>query len=50
MGKARDDVRPGLRTVRADRHIVFYRVRSRVVEIARVLDERRDVEALFSDD
>lgn len=50
IGKARDDERPGLRSVRADRHIVYYRARSGIVEIAHMLDERRNVEPLFSGD
>ncbi len=49
IGKARDDVRPGLRSVRAERHVVFYCVGKGIVEIVRVLDERRDVDAIFSD-
>ena len=46
-GKARDDVRAGLRSVRVDRYVVFYRIGKSAVEIVRVLDERRDVDANF---
>lgn len=47
-GRARDEVRPGLRSMAASPHIVFYRVRGRAVEIVRVLDGRRDLDEVFS--
>src|ERR1700674_156361 len=47
-GKARDDVRKGLRSVSVSRYVVFYRVMN-AIEIVRVLDERRDVDAIFAD-
>ena len=46
-GKVRDDVRAGLRSIRVDRYVVFYRIGKRAVEIVRVLDERRDIDATF---
>jgi toxin ParE1/3/4 len=49
FGKVRDDIRKGVRSVRAGRYAVFYRVMKDAVEIVRVLDERRDVDAIFSD-
>ena len=49
LGKARDDVRAGLRSIPVDRHVVFYRITKEAIEIVRVLDERRDVEAIFWD-
>ena len=49
-GKARDDVRKELRSARVGRYVLFYRVRKDAIEIVRVLDERRDVDAMFSDD
>jgi toxin ParE1/3/4 len=48
-GKARDDVRKGLRSVSVSRHVVFYRVTKTAIEIVRVLDERRDVGGIFSE-
>jgi plasmid stabilization system protein ParE len=30
-----------------DRYVVFYRITKEAVEIVRVLDERRDVDAIF---
>ena len=48
-GKARDDVREGLRSVSVSRYVVFYRVTKNAIEIVRVLDERRDVDEIFSE-
>ena len=48
-GKARDDVRVGLRSVSVSRYEVFYRVTKTAIEIVRVLHERRDVDGIFSD-
>lgn len=49
-GRARDDVRKGLRSVRCNQSVIFYRVTSAAIEIVRVLDERHDVDTIFSDD
>ena len=48
-GRVCDDVREGLRSVSVSRYVVFYRVTKTAVEIVRVLDERRDVDAIFSE-
>jgi toxin ParE1/3/4 len=48
-GRARDDVRLGIRCVSVSRYVVFYRVTMKSIEIVRVLDERRDVDAIFSE-
>jgi toxin ParE1/3/4 len=45
-GRARDHIRPGLRSVVASSYVVFYRV-VQVVEIVRVLHQRRDIDAMF---
>jgi toxin ParE1/3/4 len=50
FGKARDEVRKGLRSVRAGRYVIFYRVVTDALEIIRVLDERRDVDTIFLDE
>jgi (S)-sulfolactate dehydrogenase len=49
-GKARDDVRKGLRSVVISRYVVYYRIAKAAIEIVRVLHERRDVDTLFPDD
>ena len=47
-GRARDDVRPGLRAIPAGPLVVFYRVGpEQGAEILRVLDRRKDVEEMF---
>ena len=48
-GRARDEVRPGFRSIAVAPHIVFYRVRNGVAEIVRVLDGRRDLDSIFAD-
>jgi toxin ParE1/3/4 len=49
-GRARDEIRPGLRSLAADIQIVFYRLKDDRPEIVRVLDGRQDLEDIFSDD
>jgi toxin ParE1/3/4 len=50
VGRARDEIRPGLRSVIAGPHVVFYRAGSdRTVEIVRVIDGRRDIDAVFDE-
>lgn len=49
-GRARDEIRTGLRSLAAAPQIVFYRLKDDRPEIVRVLDGRQDIEAIFSDD
>jgi toxin ParE1/3/4 len=49
-GRARDEIRPGLRSLAASPQIVFYRLRGDRPEIVRVLDGRQDIEEIFSND
>jgi len=48
MWRPRDEVMPGLRSVLVHPYTIFYRVTDEVVEIARVLHERRDFSRIFS--
>lgn len=48
-GRARDELRKGLRSVVVRPHVVFYRVRDTNVDIVRVLDGRRDLDAIFAE-
>ncbi len=48
-GRGRDEIRPGLRSIVAHPHVVFYRVRDKVAEIVRVLDQRRDIDGAFAE-
>jgi toxin ParE1/3/4 len=47
-GRARNEVRPSLRSMAASPHVVFYRVHDDVAEIVRVLDGRRDLDEVFA--
>jgi len=47
-GRARDEVRPGLRSFAATPHVVFYRVVNDTPEIVRLLDGRQDIEEKFA--
>jgi toxin ParE1/3/4 len=49
-GRARDELRPGLRSIAARPYIVFHRVRNGFCEIVRVLHGRRDLDRIFVDD
>ena len=49
-GRARNELRPGLRSIAVSPHIVFYRVIDDVAEIVRVLDGRRDLDEVFAHD
>jgi toxin ParE1/3/4 len=48
-GRARDELRSGVRSLAATPHVVFYRVANNVPEIIRILDGRRDIEEIFSE-
>jgi toxin ParE1/3/4 len=49
-GRARNEVRNGLRSLATGPHVVFYRVVDQRPEIIRVLDGRRDIDEIFSDE
>lgn len=48
-GRARDDVRPQLRSVVATPFVIFYRIIEDTVQIVRVLDGRRDIDEIFAE-
>jgi toxin ParE1/3/4 len=49
-GRSRDEVRRGLRSVAANPHVIFYRVTTNdIAQIVRVIDGRRDVDAIFDE-
>jgi len=49
-GRTRDELRAGLRSLAASPHVIFYRVRSEVPEIVRVLHGRRDLDEIFAEE
>jgi plasmid stabilization system protein ParE len=48
-GRARDEVRPELRSVAAPPHVIFYRVKADIPEIVRVFDGRQDIDEIFAE-
>ena len=49
MGRNREDLLPGLRSFTVSNYTVFYRIGDDGVQIARVLNAARDVEAIFGE-
>jgi toxin ParE1/3/4 len=49
-GRVRGEIRSGLHSFATSPHVVFYRVVDDRPEIVRVLDGRRDLDEIFSDD
>lgn len=50
VGRSRDEVRTGVRSIASRPHVIFYRVTDNTIEIIRVLDGRRDIEEIFRDE
>jgi toxin ParE1/3/4 len=48
-GRARDEVRRGLRSVVVYPHVIFYRVTGTSVDVVRVLYGGRDLEVIFAE-
>ena len=49
LGRARDDLQPGLRSHPAGDYVIIYTVEREDVAILHVLHGRRDIESLFTD-
>jgi toxin ParE1/3/4 len=49
-GRTRDQIRPGLRSVLASPYVIFYRVLGNAAQLIRILDGRRDIDDIFSDE
>ena len=50
IGRPRDELAPGLRSVVVGRHILFYRVTESAVQVIRILHASRDVERILKED
>jgi toxin ParE1/3/4 len=50
MGRPRDDLDPGLRSVAVGNYLIFYREESGRVDIVHVLHGARDIERVFSEE
>ena len=48
-GRSRDELRPGMRSLSAAIHVVFYRLKNERPQIIRVLDGRQDIGEIFAD-
>ena len=48
-GSPRDNIIPGMRSIAAEPYVIFYRVGDEAVQIVRVLDGRRDIEAVLNE-
>ena len=42
LGRARDEIRPGVRSIPAPPHVVFFRYHGPKIEVVRVFHERQD--------
>jgi toxin ParE1/3/4 len=49
LGRQRDEILPGLRSLPMDNYLILYMVIGQDVEIFRVLSGYRDLSALFTD-
>ncbi len=49
-GRVRDEVRPKLRSITTSPYIIFYKIGKDVPEIVRVLDSRRDIDEIFTNE
>ena len=47
LGRARDELLPGLRSHPVGQHVVFYRVTDDEIIISRIIHGRRDIDAVF---
>jgi toxin ParE1/3/4 len=48
-GRTRNEVKPDLRCFPVTPHVIFYRLVRDTAQIVRVLDGRRDLDAIFAD-
>jgi toxin ParE1/3/4 len=46
--RARDEVLPGLRSILVHPYVIFYRPKDEIIEIVRVLHQRRNFAGVFS--
>jgi toxin ParE1/3/4 len=47
IGAARDEIRPGLRSISQGNYVIYYRIRNADLEIVRVLHGARDIQGLL---
>lgn len=49
IGRRRDDLLPGLRSLAVRSYVIFYRARPDGIEVVRVLHARRDIEGILGE-
>lgn len=47
MGRPRDDLAPGLRSIVVEKYVVFFRATSDAVQVIRILHGSRDIDAIM---
>lgn len=47
LGRSRDELINGLRSIPVDPHTVFYRIARHAIEIIRVIHQREDIDSIF---
>jgi toxin ParE1/3/4 len=50
LGRARDDLKPGLRSIVVQRYTVFYRATDTSVQIVRILHGSRDIDSILREE
>ncbi len=50
LGRARDDLAPGLRSLPVDSYVLFYRTTEDNIQIIRILHGRRDIDSIMRED
>ena len=47
MGRKREELVPGIRSLPVKRYVIFYRIRENCIQISRVLSAYRDLSSIF---
>ncbi|MBA2351664.1 MAG: type II toxin-antitoxin system RelE/ParE family toxin [Burkholderiales bacterium] len=50
MGRSRDELSPGLRSMPFGRYVIFYDALPDGIDVVRILHSGRDIDAVFEDD
>jgi toxin ParE1/3/4 len=50
MGRKRDELAPGLRSMVVEQYVLFYRVSATAVEVLRILHGARDIDSIMKAD
>jgi toxin ParE1/3/4 len=50
MGRTREELGPGLRSVVLEHYVLFYRVTATAVEVLRILHGTRDIDTIMKTD